>query len=113
MSKVIHFSVSDFYCTECGKAGIPIPRNSNAMRNGGHLKNLFCLYCGKSTNHVEVSKYHNYSVENFKEEFELGRFVDGNRVAIKDLKGCKNHDCKYNKNGKCWNAQKENCEEVM
>ena len=44
------------------------------------------------------------TIEDFFEEYTLGRFVNGNRVAFKDLKDCSEKDCFYCKQGKCWNA---------
>lgn len=102
-----HYKVtpSRFFCTRCGKEGIPIQRKKGQERSSKHLKNLYCLYCGTECNHAEI-RYGDthYTIEDFKEEFELGRFVDGQRIEIKDLKSCENLECPYNKNGKCWNA---------
>ncbi len=103
-------SFSDFYCVECGRKGIPIVRNIGAQRESGHLKNLFCIYCGKECNHAEIRPGSNYTYEDFKLEFESGRFVNGQRVPVADLASCNNIDCQYNFSGKCWNANKSyNC----
>jgi hypothetical protein len=37
-------------------------------------------------------------------EFELGRFVDGKKMPVKDLMSCSKNDCKYNRHGHCWNS---------
>lgn len=95
------FLKSDFYCTQCGEKGIPIPRKGAHPREKGHLKKLYCIYCNKETNHVEINPKTNYTYENFLEEFNLGRFVDGQR---KELIGCSNISCQYNKDEKCWNS---------
>ncbi len=42
-----------FYCTCCGNEGIPASRMDSSMREIGHLKRLYCLYCDKEINHVE------------------------------------------------------------
>lgn len=97
-------TTSEFYCTICGHQGIPIARNKGRQREAGHLKKLFCLRCGQETNHAEIRPFGSYTLDNFKEEFELGRFVDGNRIPVADLMSCSKVDCKYNKNGKCWNS---------
>lgn len=98
--------ISDFYCTECGNKGIPIPRKRGQERGSGHLKNMFCLKCQKETNHCEIvgEEGNSYSHEDFVKEFNLGRFVDGNRIAIKDLVKCTKYHCAYNESGHCWNA---------
>lgn len=95
---------NDFYCTKCGKKGIPIARTLRHLKNSGHLKKLFCLYCQDETNHVEVRATGGYSYEDFLMEFELGRFVDGKKIPTKDLMPCSKKDCKYNKHAHCWNS---------
>lgn len=103
-----------FFCVECGNEGIPIPRGADRKREAGHLKKLWCLHCKKETNHVETKEFTNYDEEQFREEFELGRFVfpkDSQepskvRVPLEELLVCSKADCPYNINGKCWNANK-------
>ena len=110
MSRNKEITKSDFYCVECGKRGIPIARRIGQQREAGHLKNLFCLYCGKQTNHAEIKPFGSYRYEDFLEEFELGRFVNGKKFPIADLTSCTKQDCKYNKSGKCWNSKRDyNC----
>ena len=107
------FSEHSFYCIQCGNKGIPIMRNNGRAKEKFHRKKLYCLHCKKETNHVEIrEKASSYTYFDFKMEFDLGRFVDGNRVPIADLHGCKNHECECNINGRCWNAnQTVKCEE--
>ncbi len=95
---------SNFYCTKCGKLGIPIMRLGNKYREGGHLKKLYCLYCKEETNHCEIRPVGQYTYEDFKEEFDLGRFVDGQRIPVADLLQCSKTDCHYNISGRCWNS---------
>ncbi len=71
-----NFSLSDFYCTKCGKKGISIPRKHGQARKTGHIKNLYCIYCNKRTKHVEISEKHNYSYFDFLEDFESGVFEE-------------------------------------
>lgn len=97
-------SESRFFCTACGKEGLPVRRKMGQERKAGHLKKLYCLYCNKETNHAEVKNNGNYSYEDFQEEFKAGRFVNGNRYSINELMGCSKTDCPFNKNGKCWNS---------
>ena len=95
---------NDFYCTECGNRGIPAARTTRHQREAGHLKRMYCLFCKKETNHAEIRPFGNYRYEDFREEFELGRFVDGVKIPVKDLKSCSNMECDYNKHGKYWNS---------
>lgn len=104
MPKNQEITSSDFYCTKCGSRGIPIARSTGKEREAGHLKKLYCLHCKDEINHAEVRNFGNYTYEDFKLEFELGRFVDGVRIPINECLNCKNIECKYNINGKCWNC---------
>ena len=74
-------------------------------------------------NHAEIRPFGDYNYEDFKLEFDLGRFLkDGTKIPIAELMGCTNVECKYNINGKCWNSnysyncqhrpnKEENCNE--
>jgi len=105
MSKHYNTLGSRFFCTKCGKEGIPIQRKKGQERESGHLKKLYCIYCGEEVNHVEIKEDNPaYTLEDFKEEFELGRFEEGQRSAMGDLSLCSKLDCPYNKDGKCWNS---------
>lgn len=99
-----NYVMSDMYCTECGNRGLSIPRDKGSFREPGHLKALFCCTCQKTTNHAEVRGiWSSYGYNEFREEFKLGRFVNGNKRSIVELRPCGKVKCPYNKNGKCWN----------
>jgi hypothetical protein len=68
------FTTSDFYCTKCGRQGIPIARKVGAEREAGHLKKLFCLYCKQEVNMVECKPYTKYTHDDFLVEFENNNF---------------------------------------
>lgn len=74
-----NFQISDFYCTECGKQGVSLPRCTGERRKGGHLKKLYCLHCQKETNFVEITAKGFYDYETFLIEFNSGNFVNGKR----------------------------------
>ncbi|MCC8068815.1 MAG: hypothetical protein LIO71_03565 [Ruminococcus sp.] len=103
-TKYDNITISEFYCTYCGQKGLPIARRAGQQREAGHLKKLWCPNCNMTVNHVEVRPFGSYNYEDFKQEFELGRFIDGQRVPLSELIGCSKGECKYNVNGKCWNA---------
>lgn len=103
-TKKHQYTTSNFYCTECGGKGIPIMRLTGKDREAGHLKRLFCLKCRKETNHAEVRGFGAYDENDFREEFELGRFINGQKIPISELTSCTKIECKYNRNGKCWNS---------
>lgn len=73
--------ISDFYCTQCGNKGLPVMRRKGKDREPGHLKNLYCIYCKKEVNHAEVRPGGNYTLDDFREEFNLGIFVEGKRKS--------------------------------
>ena len=75
------FAFDDFYCTQCGTKGIPIIRKRGSERSGGHLKKIFCLQCGRETNHVECKPFSKYTYDDFLFEFNLKNFdKEGNRI---------------------------------
>ena len=72
---------NEFYCCICGSRGIPIVRRKGAEREAGHLKKLFCLNCGKETNHAECRPWSGYTREDFMTEFNYHNFDEkGNRI---------------------------------
>lgn len=73
--------VHGFYCTQCGGRGIPVHRKYGQFREVGHLKKLYCLACGKETNHAECISASKYDSSMFFEEYESGNFdSEGNRI---------------------------------
>lgn len=75
------YTISKMFCTKCGREGIAVPRKIGKYREAGHLKNLYCIYCGRERNHVEIrSMYSDYNYEDFQLEMKYGNFdEDGNR----------------------------------
>lgn len=73
--------ISEMYCTCCGKKGISIPRKNNKFRKSGHLKKLYCIYCGAEKNHVEIRPiYDDYTHKDFELEMKYNNFdSEGNR----------------------------------
>ena len=73
--------LNDFYCTQCHKKGIPIPRQPGSEREAGHLKKLWCIYCCKETNFCEIQpNAQRYTYEDFLIECEYNNFKeDGTR----------------------------------
>ena len=71
-----NFTISDFYCTKCGNKGVPIPRRDNRVREKGHLKRLYCIHCKDVVNHIEIRVFDNYTYEDFKKDFDEGKFKE-------------------------------------
>ena len=78
--KAHKYFISQFFCTECGREGIPLPRPESKKRESGHLKTLYCSFCKKETNFVEVREHSSYTSSNFIIEFTSNNFKDGKRV---------------------------------
>jgi hypothetical protein len=67
--------ISDTYCVFCGKKGVPISRRTGRYREAGHLKKVYCIYCQKETNHVEVRPFFSqYGYEDFLLEMKYENF---------------------------------------
>lgn len=75
-------TISDMYCTQCGRKNIPIPRNKGSEREPGHLKRMYCIYCKKEVNMIEIRPFGTgYTYEDFMLEFEMHNFdEEGNRI---------------------------------
>lgn len=71
------FTLSNFYCTHCGKQVYSLPRQVGAQREPGHLKTLYCIYCRDEYNCVEIRPFGKYTYENFRQEYE-GKNFDEN-----------------------------------
>ena len=69
-----NFTTSEFFCTQCGRRGIPIVRRAGRQREAGHLKKLYCLNCKEKHNFVEVRPFGEYNQEDFEIEFKNGNF---------------------------------------
>ena len=104
MARNKEIQISDFYCTKCGNKSIPIARKKGRYKESGHLKKLWCYHCKEEVNHAEVRPFGGYSYEDFVEDFICGRFVDGKKIPIAQLRSCGRTNCRYNKHGKCWNS---------
>ena len=76
----MNVTMSDMYCTKCGRKNIPVPRKRGQEREPGHLKKMYCIYCKKQVNMVEVRGFGSYTIDDFLLEFEYKNFdKDGNR----------------------------------
>ena len=70
-----NFITSKMYCCNCGHEGIPIMRKLGQYREPGHLKKIYCPYCNKEWNHVEIRPfYSDYNYEDFKLEIKYNNF---------------------------------------
>ncbi len=78
----------EFYCTRCGKKGIPLGKEIEKTEEEGRLQRLFCFSCNKETNHAEVVRGSRYDKKIFIDELKSGNFdKQGNRlIPLKEWK---------------------------
>ena len=70
MSKNCKMDFYDFYCLNCGKKSMVLPRRVGFQHGALHRKKLYCPYCKTEVNHIEVK-----NVEQEKEF--LTNFING------------------------------------
>ena len=59
-----------FYCINCGQAGIPLMRRKNRQRERFHRKVLYCYHCQQDVNHIECKNEADIYI--FTENFRNG-----------------------------------------
>lgn len=64
----------DFYCLNCGRAGLPVYRPLSHKREKFHRKKMFCIYCNMEVNHIEITNPEEKSL--FLEDFRKGVYKD-------------------------------------
>ena len=67
-------TINDFYCLNCGKKGIPLPRPVSLLRSNGHRKKMYCPFCKIEVNHIECSSYEEKM--QFIEDFNAGKYKE-------------------------------------
>jgi hypothetical protein len=72
--------MSTFYCLQCGKQGIPIPRNRGHQREKFHRKRMYCPFCKEEVNMVECKNP--MEVFEFKEDFERGIYNEEAKESL-------------------------------
>ena len=63
-----------FFCINCGKEGIPISRNIGYAHKSFHRKILYCPWCQKTINHIEITNSEDEI--KFREQFANGEYQD-------------------------------------
>jgi len=49
----LNYTINYFVCPECGHE-IPLPRRKSKVRERGHIKDLYCPWCGKVQKTKEI-----------------------------------------------------------
>lgn len=66
--------MNSFYCINCGKKTLDLPRNRGFQHEKFHRKKLYCFNCKTEINHVECKN--DEEVWDFKEDFLNGNFKE-------------------------------------
>lgn len=65
---------SDFYCVNCGKRTMTIPRPKSLIRPAFHRKKLYCPWCKETYNCVECRN--DAEAYEFRLDFEDGLYKE-------------------------------------
>lgn len=75
---------NQFYCMRCGRCVMTLPRARGRQRERFHRKKLWCPWCQKELNCVEVKNYE--EEQEFKDLFSLGVFQEEVEESIEICK---------------------------
>lgn len=78
-----NYETHDFYCLNCGQKALPLMRERGHKHKQYHRKRLYCPYCRKDCNHIEIRSYD--EKEWFLQAFANGDFI---QEAIESIKEC-------------------------
>jgi uncharacterized Zn finger protein (UPF0148 family) len=68
----LNYEIHKFFCPSCGKETIPLSRKKSLKHKNFHRKKLYCPWCQKTLNCIEV--LNSEEEKAFKEAFEKGEF---------------------------------------
>lgn len=66
------YTIHSFYCPNCGKKTLDLPRSLSSQKESMHRKKMYCPWCKETLNQIEVKNDQEYF--NFKTAFERGDF---------------------------------------
>lgn len=75
------WDIIDFYCINCGNKGIPLARAGNKKKGYGHRKNMYCVKCKHTVNHIECRNQD--EVAQFLMDFQNGVYVEEAKEELK------------------------------
>ena len=70
MGRAAAFEEHKFFCLICGRPGISLPRKKGHRHAAMHRKKLYCPWCKKDVNHIEITTPE--EEKQFKEDFLNG-----------------------------------------
>jgi len=74
------YEIHSFFCPECGKKAMDLPRQKGHQHKDFHRKKLYCPWCHKTINCIEVKNL-DQELE-FKENFEKGVYEDEKKNSL-------------------------------
>lgn len=80
MAKGNKFSIHSFYCPICGQKTMDLPRRMSIKHEKFHRKKLYCPWCKKTLNQIEIKNDKEYY--EFKEMFEKGEFENESKESL-------------------------------
>ena len=84
------FCLHDFYCLDCGKKNLTIPRGTNKLHKKFHRKKLYCRNCKCFVNHIECRD--DFEVWEFEDNWKNGKYI---LEAANSREFCKEEDKIY------------------
>ncbi len=85
MKRGWRFELHDFYCINCGKRTMTLPRNAGHKKEKFHRKLLYCPYCKITINQIECRNEH--EAHEFKTSFKAGVYKDECEAEKSNLDG--------------------------
>lgn len=74
MARTSKFSFSMFYCPNCGKKAMELPRPVSLTRSAFHKKKLYCPWCKNTYNCIECRNENEKN--DFLEMYKNGEFKE-------------------------------------
>lgn len=68
------WATHDFYCINCGAKGIPLIRKQSSRKSANHRKNMYCIRCKHTVNHIECRSAE--EVKQFLSDFNTGKYTE-------------------------------------
>ena len=76
----INFASHDFYCINCGGKAMTLMRKMGSQREKFHRKRLYCPWCGKEINCVEIRNLD--EKDEFEMSYERGDFINEAKESL-------------------------------
>lgn len=74
-----NFKTHRFFCLNCAKEGIPLPRKQGHRHAKFHKKKMYCPNCKQVFNHIECQTEED--IYRFKEDFENGVYLNEIKIS--------------------------------